>query len=258
MALIISERDASGVVKLTLNDPDNLNAMSEAMAEEFRHVVAQLSSAAAAPRAVVITGAGRAFSAGGDLQMLDRKRSLPARENEQLMMAFYRAFLGIRSIPSPTIAVINGAAIGAGLCLAAACDMRIALRGCKLGFTFVKLGLHPGMGGTYFLPRLIGVAAAAELLMTGRVVEAEEALRIGLVNHLCGAGELEPLVSKITGELAAVGPLALRQLVQSLRGGDPGLEEALRREAQAQAENYASAEFKEGLTAAREKRPPRF
>lgn len=116
---------------------------------------------------MVLTGEGRAFSAGGDLAWLRERASSDPRDNVDTMLAFYDRFLCLRSLPVPIIAAINGPAVGAGLCLTLACDLRVAARSAKLGFTFVHLGLHPGMGCTHFLPKIAGPQTAARLLLSG-------------------------------------------------------------------------------------------
>jgi enoyl-CoA hydratase len=190
--------------------------------------------------------------------MLDRKRALSPEENKKRMLDFYSSFLGIRELGVPIIAAINGAAIGAGLCLAAACDIRIAVADAKLGVTFVKLGLHPGMGASYFFPRTLPASFANEFLLTGKIIQAEEALRLGFLSRVAAAENLRELAQGMGEEILAAGPLAGRQLLETLRGSDAGLQQALEREATCQAENYASSEFAEGILAIREKRSPNF
>jgi enoyl-CoA hydratase/carnithine racemase len=258
MATVLFEQLTPHIGKITLNDPDSLNAMSEGMAEEFRAVLAALETAAVKPRAIIVTGSGRAFSAGGDLAMLKKKTTLTKDENRERMLWFYDSFLGILDLEIPLIAAINGHAIGAGLCVASACDIRIVSTGAKLGFTFVKLGLHPGMGATFVLPQVLGNAAARELLLTGRVIEADEALRVGLVSKLVAPDALLAEAQKIAEEIAANGPLCVKQLLRSVRAPALTLQEALQREASAQADNYAGAEFLEGVQATMEKRKPNF
>lgn len=258
MTLIRVEPLGSYAVKIVLNDPQNLNAMGEQMAAEFRGVVADLEAKVRSLRAIVITGEGRAFSAGGNLEMLKQKTLLTGEENRIRMLHFYESFLGILRLRVPLIAAINGHAIGAGLCVASACDIRIAARGSKLGFTFVKLGLHPGMGATYFLPRILGVAKANELLITGRILEADDALTYGLVSKVVDQERLTKEVESLVQEIGENGPESVRQLVESLRGGLPGLAAALEREALCQSVNYASTEFAQGVQAAIEKRKPNF
>ena len=142
-------------------------------------------------RVLVVTGAGKAFSGGGDLGMLARDAGVERRATRRhgrpaarLLQALPRRSA---TLPIPTIAAINGHAIGAGLCFALACDLRIAAADAKMGMTFTKLGIHPGMGATYFLPRLIGTARACELLFTGRIIDAAEAERLGIVNRVVAA-----------------------------------------------------------------------
>lgn len=258
MATVLFEQLTDSVGKIWLNEPESLNAMSEQMAAEFRRTVEEISKASKPPRVIILSGKGKAFSAGGDLQMLEAKTKLSAEENHRRMIEFYNSFLCIRTLGIPLIAAINGSAIGAGLCVASACDIRICSDSAKLGFTFVKLGLHPGMGGTYFLPQVVGESFARELLLTGRVIDAGEALRIGLVSQVLAPEQLEARALAIAQEICANGSLAVKQLVTSLRGSDKSLNEALEREAQCQSVNYASDEFREGITAIREKRAPKF
>ena len=257
MALVLFEERTKGVGTITLNDPANLNAMSEAMSREFMTLVVSLK-ARSDLRAIILTGAGRAFSAGGDLQMLEQKSKKGGEENRQLMHLFYDSFLSIRDLGVPLIAAINGHAIGAGLCLASACDMRVAAEGAKLGMTFTRLGLHPGMGATWFLPRILGIAAASELLLSARDIEAADAQRIGLVSKVVAVAEILSCADAIATEVLSCGPESVRQLLASLRNQAPTLAAALEREALCQSINYASSEFKEGVRATIEKRPAKF
>jgi enoyl-CoA hydratase len=232
--------------------------MSEEMAGEFSSIVSKLKSDPQV-RVVVLTGAGEAFSGGGHLSMLEEKTRLSLEENERKMLDFYHAFLSIRELPVPVIAAINGHAVGAGCCLALACDVRIAAQEAKLGMNFVALGLHPGMAATYFLPRLVGPAVTAELLYAGNIITADEALRIGLVNRVSSGPEFQGEVEKLSAKIAANGPRSIRELRESLAmSPSRTLEECLKREAKAQAGNYIGEEFREGITAAREKRPAKF
>ncbi len=257
MALVLFDQSGS-IGKITLNDPSSLNAMSEEMAQEFSNLVDSLLPKAQKLRAIIITGAGRAFSAGGDLDMLERKTKLAGEENRKIMLKFYDSFLKVLSLKVPLIAAINGHAIGAGLCLASACDVRIAVDKAKLGFTFARLGLHPGMGATYFLPRIVGYARATELMITGRIIDALEAYKIGLVSQVVDEQGLEAATNKIVGEISECGPQTIHQLVESLRTGPLPLQASLEREESCQSINYTSAEFLEGVQATREKRKPSF
>jgi enoyl-CoA hydratase/carnithine racemase len=166
MSLVETSVDPSGIVTITLNDETNLNAMSEEMADEFSNLVRSLKASGTA-QVIILTGAGRSFSAGGHLAMLDAKRTRSKEENRSGMLKFYDSFLSILSLNVPIIAALHGAAVGAGLCLACAADIRIATEDTKLGFTFLKLGLHPGMGGTFLVPRIVGRSFATELYSLG-------------------------------------------------------------------------------------------
>lgn len=262
--LIQSERDGD-VVTLRFNDPDRLNAMGRAMGEAFRERVAELALDPAL-RAVVITGNGRAFSAGGDLDMLQEQADLGAaapgrawRGIRDTMSSFYRLFLSIRDLPCPTIAALNGHAIGAGFCVALGCDFRYAAREARLGLNFTRLGLHPGMAATWNLPRLVGPAVAAELLYTSRIIDGEEAMRIGLANRALPRDEVLDAAQRAAQEIAANAPLAVRAVKQALRRGETAsIEDQLQFEASEQAKNFESRDAHEGIAAVREKRDPDF
>jgi enoyl-CoA hydratase/carnithine racemase len=255
MSLVISEINPRGIVTITLNDEVNLNAMSEAMADQFASVVSRLKVEGAA-KVIILRGAGRSFSAGGHLEMLNAKRSRSKEENRVGMLKFYDSFLSILTLNVPIIAALHGAAVGAGLCLACAADIRIASDDTKLGFTFLKLGLHPGMGGTFLVPRIIGRTAATELLLTGRIINAAEGLRLGLVSRVTTRDEVLNEAQKVANEILACGPAARIQLLQTMRGDLSGLQAALDHEAEAQSINYNSTEFAEGIRALIEKREP--
>ena len=175
------------------------------------------------------------------------------------MLPFYRAWLSIRELEVPTIAAINGPAIGAGLCLALACDIRYAAAGAKMGVPFVKLGIHPGMAGTYLLPNVVGAAHARDLMLTGRVVGAEEALRLGLVSRVIDPAAFQDDVLASASGIAATAPIASRLTKMALRdGGHANFESALQWEALAQPITLATNDLQEGIRATIEKRAPRF
>lgn len=253
MVLVESEGE---LATIALNRPDARNAMSVEMGEQVRAAVERVNASQA--RAVIVRGEGAAFSAGGDFGFLEARLRSTAEENRKAMRRFYDDYLSVRALKVPSIAVLHGAAIGAGLCFALGCDLRVAAEGTKLAVNFVKLGLHPGMGATWLLPRLIGPAHAASLLMSGRTVEAREALGLGLVNEVVPEVQLLPRAKALAAELALAGPVAVAQVKQSLRAGERGLEEALEREAAMQSVNYASRDLAEGVLAAKERRAPRF
>ncbi len=257
MSLVSHSIDSHGVVIITLNDEANLNAMSEEMAAQFSSLIADLRSNKSV-NVIILSGAGRSFSAGGHLEMLDAKRSNSKEVNYSGMLSFYNSFLSILELQVPIIAALHGAAVGAGLCLACAADIRIAASNTKLGFTFLKLGLHPGMGGTFLVPRIVGKSIATELLLTGRIISCEEAYRIGLVSKIADPDHLIHDARSIASEILACGPEARLQLLETMRGDLAGLPVALEREAQMQSINYNSSQFSEGLAAVREKRTAKF
>jgi enoyl-CoA hydratase len=253
------------IVTLHFNDPDRLNAMTAAMGEAFRERIGALAQDESV-RAVILTGAGRAFSAGGDLDMLQAKADLGTaspgvawRGIRDDMSTFYRLFLTVRDLPCPTIAAINGHAIGAGFCVALGCDFRYIATGSKLGLNFTRIGVHPGMGATWTLPRLVGPAVAAELLYTSRTIDAEEAFRIGLANRVLDREEILAAAHETAREIAANAPLAVRATKRALRRSETAsIEDQLQFEASEQARNFESADAQEGIAAVREKRSPRF
>lgn len=248
----------TGVCTLTLDAPDRLNALSEEMGESLVLHAKELSQDAEI-RAVVLTGRGRAFSAGGDLAFLAARAADTPAANSERMRAFYRRFLSIRDIGVPVIAAVNGAAIGAGACLAMACDLRVVASEAPIGFTFVGLGLHPGMAGTFTLPRVAGRELATSLLLTGEPITGREAVERGLaLEHAPPEGVLSR-ARAIARTIARRAPLAVRHTLATLRAAeDEGLDRALQREADAQAQSYATEDLREGIAALREKRPPAF
>jgi len=262
--LVLESRD-DDVVTLTFNDPERLNAMTQAMGEAFAERIAGLARDPAL-RCVVLTGQGRAFSAGGDLDMIqghaERGRARPGiarREIRDTMRAFYKLFLSVRDLPCPSIAAVNGAAIGAGFCVALACDLRIVADGARVGLNFTRLALHPGMGATWTLPRLVGPALAAELLYTSRLISGGEAAGIGLANRAVERESVLPTAQAIAREIAASGPLAVRGVKRALeRSLFASLEDQLSFEASEQAACFESEDVHEGIEAVREKRDPRF
>lgn len=239
----------TGVQTLTLNRPEKLNPMTVEMGDALTAAVDELSALPPAElRAVIVTGAGRAFSAGGDMRFLnDRKEDTPTN-NASAMLGFYRKFLSIRKLPVPVIACINGPAIGAGLCFAMAADVRFTHHAASLGFTFVGLGLHPGMGCTHTIPSVCGTQVASRMLLSGEVVRGEEALRLGLV----AASETDADAAwdaslQLARRIASQSPLAVRSTVKTLRtSSDAGFDQALMREADAQERKTPSHKWSVG------------
>jgi len=245
------------IAVITLNNPSKLNALTEPMGDAL---IARVEEVKKMPevRAAVITGAGKAFSAGGDLDwLLARHRDTP-ENNIRIMQEFYQKFLVLRSLPMPVIAAINGPAVGAGLCMAlGGADIRVASKSARMGVTFTKLGLHPGMAATHFLPNIVGPQTAADLLLTGRLVKADEALSLGLVARL---GDCAVTVAmEMARDICLSGPVSVRTLVQTLRDRQNiGLQDAYRVEATAQSICYPTNDLAEGVKALQEKRAPLF
>jgi enoyl-CoA hydratase/carnithine racemase len=252
------EQPADGVALLTLDNPDVRNAMSEEMTESWVLAMDQL---AADPnlRVVVVTGAGSAFCSGGNTSWIAGEPDATVDRLRSRMLPFYRAWLSIRRLEVPTIAALNGPAIGAGLCLALACDLRYAATTSRMGVPFVRLGMHAGMGGTHLLPEVVGQAHARDLLLTGRLVDAEEALRMGLVSRVIDGESFLAEVLDTARQIAATAPIASRLTKLALvDGGHRDLESGLQWEAMAQPITLATEDLQEGIRASSEKRQPDF
>lgn len=256
---ILTSFDA-GVFTITLNRPEKLNAFADDMRDRLLEA---LDDAARRPgvRVVVLTGAGRAFCSGGDVGHMLALRSRPDGEDDirALLEAGSRAVACLAALPVPTIAAVNGVAAGAGANLAIACDLRIASDEARFGETFVKIGLQPDWGGTHHLPRLVGLAKALELAWTGELIDAREALRIGLVNRVVPHADFPEAVRVLARELAAAPQNAVRAIKRTMRAGaGASLDEAFALEAEAQITLWRSADVTEGLTAFAERRAPSF
>ena len=252
------ERPRDGVAVLTLANPDQRNAMSEQMTSSWVSAVGELESDRSV-RVVVVTGEGSAFCSGGNTSWIASEPDATVDQLRERMLPFYRAWLSIRRLEVPTVAAINGAAIGAGLCLALACDIRYAAAGARMGLPFVQLGMHAGMGGTYLLPEAIGAAHARDLLLTGRIVGAEEALGLGLVSRVIEPDAFRTEVMAAAEGIAGTAPIPSRLTKLALAdGGHADLETCLQWEALAQPLTLATADLQEGIRAAREKRRPAF
>lgn len=254
---LLVERADDGVAVVTLNLPDRRNAMTAELTGAWVSAMARLR-ADRGLRCVVVTGAGSAFCAGGDLGWLGAEPDATVDELRARMAPFYAAWLAIRELEVPTVAALNGAAVGAGLVLALACDLRYAAPEAKLAVPFTRLGLHPGMATTWLLPEVVGLAAARELLLTGRVVTGTEAVGLGLVNRTFPAESLRDEVRAIAGQIAAAAPIATRLTTAALRRPPASLEAALEWEALAQPVTMATADLHEGLRAQAERRTPDF
>jgi 2-(1,2-epoxy-1,2-dihydrophenyl)acetyl-CoA isomerase len=244
------------IATLTLDRPEALNALTVPVKVALREVLESIAEDRAI-RAVILTGAGRAFCAGQDLAERERPDAAPLEvEVRERYNPIIRA---LRSMGQPVIAAVNGVAAGAGASLALACDLRIAAEGARFMLAFGRIGLVPDSGASWFLPRLLGSAKAAELALLNDPVDAADALRLGLVSKVVPAEELMTEARAMAQRLAAGAPLAIALTKQALeRSLSIDLDEALDGEAKLQGIAGASADHAEGLAAFREKRPPRF
>ena len=247
------------IAVITLNRPDNRNSMTEDILSGIEKRVMQVR-ADHDLRCVIITGKGNCFCAGADFKT-GATRDIPGRElqpNEK-SFAMYQPFLSVLDIEVPVIGALNGHAIGGGLGLTLVCDIRVANQDAKYGANFTKLGLHPGMATTYFLPRFIGVPRAAELLLTGRIITGAEAADYGLMNYALPESEVWVKSWELAQEVASCAPLANRWTKRSLyQNCDWNPVEAALHEAELQSRTIATEDYAEGTSALLEKRTPNF
>src|SRR5919108_284610 len=256
---VLLETKHDGIATLVMNRPDRLNALNTKLVATLNDVIGRIATDESV-RVVVLTGAGRAFCAGGDLALIGEGRATgQTQQLEALLTAGMQVVVKMRTMPQPVIAAVNGAAAGAGMNLALAADIRIAAEEAMFGQNFAKVGLFPDFGGTYFLPQLAGLAKAAELFYTGDMIDAKTALRLGIVNQVVPAAQLEAEVKALAGKIAQGPPLAIRAVKKTLFASEAekmGL--ALAREVDEQDRCYRSEDCAEGIQAFFEKRPPQF
>jgi enoyl-CoA hydratase len=247
-----------GVALLTLNQPARRNPMSEQMGEELAEALRGVQAREDA-RVLVLAGAGESFCAGGDMALIEANTRRDTEARRQVMRAYYDRYLSLLRLELPTIAALHGHAVGGGLALALACDLRNAAEDARLSVNFARLGLHPGMASTWTLPRAIGPARALELFYTGRVVSGREAEAMGLVNRSVPRAELMPTALETARTIAGSSPLVVRMLKRAVYQGIEGaVTAAVEYEAFCQAITFGSEDLLEGLLAVRERRPPRF
>src|SRR6516162_6721905 len=248
-----------GVATLTFNRPERMNALSTPIMEGLLQGLPRLAGDPAV-RVVVLTGAGRAFCAGGDVKSMaeggERRSAAEATAHLRSRMEVSRI---LHELPKPTIAMINGPAAGAGLAFALACDLRIAGASAKLVTAFVKVGLSGDFGGSFFLTRLVGTAKARELYFTGRPVDADEALTLGLVNRVVPDDQLGDATMELARSLAQGPSVALSQMKRNLNCAESGdLTELLYMEAVHQVQAGRTEDHREAARAFVEKRTPVF
>ncbi|HEY6377605.1 MAG TPA: enoyl-CoA hydratase-related protein [Candidatus Dormibacteraeota bacterium] len=248
---------AGPVVTLRLDDPERRNALDPVLAAAIRAAVASVGEDRGA-RCVVITGTGASFCSGADLGAV-RQAASGVLARRELLQSYYRAFLDLRDLDLPVIAAVNGPAIGAGLNLALCADIRIAGRSARFGATFVRLGIHAGGGATAMLSRLVGPGHAAELLLSGEIIDAARALEIGLVERLVDDSRLAAEAAALGASIATGAPAVMRMTKRTLRHAQAAdFAAVLELESLAQAASQDAPEAVEGWAAFREKRPPNF
>ena len=252
---MLLERDGA-IAILTLHRPEVLHALDATMFDEIERAIQELA-ADNEIRVILITGSGdRAFAAGADIRALTHTDAVSGRAVSERGQ---EVFLGIERCGKPVIACVNGVALGGGCELALACTFRVASDRAKLGLPELKLGLIPGYGGTQRLPRLIGKSGALRLVLTGAVVDAVEALRLGLVDEVVPAAELMTRARAVADSIAAMAPLAISGAIEAVaRGEGKPTEEAMQVEAEIFGRLCATADKHEGLTAFLEKRPAKW
>ena len=263
---IILEKDpAEHIARITINRPDRRNALHDDATHEMGTAIDDVA-ADDDIRVLIITGSGQAFCAGGDLNSL-KGGSDPgmwvSENTDDIRRSFrlaQRMILGIQRMEKPVIAMINGVAVGAGFDLACACDIRIASPKARFMVAYVRIGLFPGFGGTWLYPRTLGsMGKAAELLFTGDFMEADEAYRLGFLNHLVEETELEPKTTEIARKIAAGPPIAIRlSKLMLYKGLEFDLETALKMAAAAETITLTSYDHGEGTQAIRESRKPLY
>ncbi len=253
---LLLETDADGIAVVTINRPDTLNALNAQVFSDLAALLEVLRTDDTI-RAVIITGAGpKAFVAGADIREL---ADVDSAQGEALSARGQAVFRGLERLQKPVIAAVNGFALGGGCELAMACHLRLAAPTAKFGQPEVKLGLIPGYGGTVRLPRLVGRGRALDLLLTARVIDAEEALRIGLVDRLVAADALLDEARTVARTILAMGPQAVALCLATVdRGLDLDLDAALAAEASAFGAVCATDDKTEGTQAFLEKRPAVF
>lgn len=262
--LVLAEREGA-VLTLTLNMPDKRNPVSDDAMVDALCAALEAADQDIAVHAVILTGAGSAFSSGGDLKAMQvpdtggLRAALPAQTRRNYRYGIQRLPALFQALEVPVIAAVNGPAIGAGCDLACMCDIRIAGASAKFASSFVKLGITPGDGGAWLLPRVVGFARASELVLTGETIDAEAALAIGLVTHMVPDGDVMEKAREIARKIAFNPPHATRMAKRLLREAQTAnLANILEMSAAFQALAHATADNQEAIDAFVERRTPMF
>ena len=264
MTDVILAEQKGHIFTVTLNLPEKRNPISDLEVVDALCAVMEAADQNINVRCVILTGAGSAFSSGGDLKMMrpdagSLRSAFPAQTRRNYKYGIQRLPLMFQALEVPVVAAVNGPAIGAGCDLACMCDVRVAGESAKFAESFVKLGIVPGDGGAWLLPRIIGFSRAVELSLTGEMVDAAEALRIGLVSHVVPDSELIAKAQEIAAKIAANPPHAVRMTKRLLREGQTAdLKNILEMSAAMQSLAHATKDNDEAIEAFLEKRAPVF
>src|SRR5580693_506373 len=256
---VLIESRESSVITLTLNRPEKLNALDNRLPVALNEALTRVAADTTA-NVVILTGAGRAFCAGGDLSVIGQGREKEdAGELGPILRSGMQAVLKMRTMPQPVIAAVNGPAAGAGMNLALAADIRICTEDAMFGQNFANVGLFPDYGGTFFLPQLVGPSIASEMFYTGEMIDAKTAHRLGLLNHVFPFDRFENEVRALAQKIASGPQIAIRAVKHTLFAGDnEALAQALEREVEYQLKCFHSEDCREGIRAFHDKRPPKF
>jgi enoyl-CoA hydratase/carnithine racemase len=256
---VLLEKIENGIATLTLNRPERMNALNGELATALNNALGRLALDESV-KVVVLTGAGRGFCAGGDLAEIAKARETGQVQNlEPILRAGMGMVLKMQTMPQPVIAAIHGPAVGAGMNVALAADIRIAAEDATFGETFANVGLFPDYGGTFLLPQLVGPSLAAELFYTGDMINADTALRFGIVTHVVPLNQLHAKVDAIARKIADGPTIPIRAAKQMLFAESrQSLEKALQREVEIQMQCFHSQDCREGTRAFLEKRKPNF
>jgi 2-(1,2-epoxy-1,2-dihydrophenyl)acetyl-CoA isomerase len=255
----VLEKREGGVATLILNRPERMNALNKDLVLALNEALTRVE-ADQEINVVVLAGAGRAFCAGGDLSVIGKGREENnVTELQPILRSGMQAVLKMRTMRQPVIAAVHGAAAGAGMNIALAADIRVASEDATFGQNFAKVGLFPDYGGTFFLPQLVGPAKAAEMFYSGDMINAAEALRLGIVNRVVPLAQLESEVRMLAQKIAQGPAIAIRAVKQTLFGRDKEeLMALLNLEVEQQMKCFSSGDCGEGIRAFFEKRAPKF
>jgi enoyl-CoA hydratase/carnithine racemase len=249
---------ADGIGTILLNRPHRKNAFTIEMIDQWARILVEARTDPDV-RVIVLTGAGDAFCSGVDLSSMDGERPSPLQRKEHLTDHIHRIPYALEDLDKPVIAAINGAAVGAGMDMALMCDMRIIARSARLSEGYIRVGLVPGDGGCYYLPRLVGQAKALELLLTGDFIGAEEAARIGIANHVVDDDDLIAATTRLARKLADAPPVAVRTIKRAVyQSARADLRTALDLISSHMSVVTSTHDSAEALAAFREKRPGRY